>query len=83
LALEGKFDLIRDEHLDPLALKFQSDLKTNLPKLDLNVKGILTGKMFYADDALKAGFINAIGTEIQAIEKIKELAAVQSFINNN
>lgn len=82
LATDGKYELIREELLDPLALKFQSDLKTNLPNLDLNVPGILTGKMFYAEAALKHGLINAIGTEKQAIEKIKELAAVQSFINN-
>ena len=82
LALEKKYEAIREEHLDPLALKFQHDIKTNLPKLDLNVEGILTGKMFYADDALKHGLIDEIGNENQAIEKIKELAAVQEFNNN-
>lgn len=83
LALKGKYEAIREEHLDPLAIKFQNDLKTNLPKLDLNVPGIITGKMFYAEAALEHGLIDAIGNEQQAIKKVKELAAVQSFINNN
>lgn len=83
LAMEGKYDLIKTEHLDPLALKFQEDIKTNLPNLDLNVPGIITGKMFYAEDALKHNIIQEIGTEKRAVEKVKELAAVHTFMNIN
>lgn len=81
-ALKGEYEKIREEHLDPLAIKFQNDIKANIPNLDLNVPGIITGKMFYAEKALEHGLIDGIGNEHQAIEKIKELAAVQSFINN-
>ena len=83
LAMEGKYDLIRTEHLDPLAIKFQTDIKTNLPKLDLNVDGIITGKMFYAEEALQHGFIQEIGNEQRAVERLKELAAVHTFMNIN
>jgi len=83
LAMEGKYKLIKEEHLDPLALKFQDDIKSNLPKLDLNVEGIITGKMFYADAALEHGFIQEIGNMQRAVEVVKELAAVHTFMNNN
>ena len=82
LAMEGKYELIKKEHLNPLALKFQDDIKSDLPKLDLNVEGILTGKMFYAEDALEHGFIQEIGNEQLAVERLKELAAVHTFMNN-
>ena len=81
LALKGDYEQIKKEHLNPLAIKFQEDLKSNLPKLDLSVPGIITGKMFYAEEALKHGIIDEIGNEQRAIEKIIELAAVQNFNN--
>ena len=81
LAMKGKYKLIKKEHLNPLALQFQSDIKSDLPKLDLNVEGIISGKMFYAEDALKHGFIQEIGTINRAVEKVKELAAVHTFMN--
>lgn len=83
LALKGNYELIRKEDLNPLAVKFQEDLKSNIPKLDLSVPGIITGKMFYAEDALKYGIIGEIGNDQRAIEKIIELAAVQNFNLNN
>lgn len=83
LAMEGKYDLIKKEHLDPLALRFQADIKTDLPKLDLNVPGIISGKMFYAEEALQHGFIQEIGNLDRAVQVLKELAAVHSFMNIN
>ena len=82
LALEGEFDLIRKEHLNPLAIKFQERVKADLPGLNLNVKGIISGRMFYADQALEHGLIHGIGRFDQAVDKLIELAAVQEIMNN-
>ena len=83
LALKGDYKLIKTKHLNPLAIKFQNDMKSNIPKLDVTVPGILTGEMFYAEDALEHGLINEIGNDQRAIEKIIELSAVQNFNTNN
>ena len=81
LALEGKYDLIKAEMLSPLARKFQNDVKAHRPNLKLDVPGLLNGKMFYAEEALQYGLIDGIGTLPDAIEKVRELAAVNIFMN--
>lgn len=82
LALEGKYKEIKKEHLNPLAIKFQETVKADLPNLKLDVEGIISGKMFYAEDAVKYGLADSIGDLDQAIEKLKELAEVQDFMFN-
>lgn len=82
LALEGKYELIKKEHLNPLAIKFQETVKSDLPKLNLEVEGIISGKMFYAEEAVQFGLINSIGSFEKAIEKLTELAAVQTIMYN-
>ncbi|MFI1771004.1 S49 family peptidase [Thalassobellus citreus] len=82
LALEGKYELIRAEYLDPLALKFQEAFKAARPNLK-DVPGVLTGKMFYADEALDIGMIDAIGNIEYAVDQLKFLADARSFISTN
>lgn len=80
LAKEGKYDLIKSEVLDPLAQKFQNAVKTRREgKLDEKVEGILSGKVFFAEDALKNGLIDSIGSEQKAIDRCRELAAEATF----
>lgn len=80
LAKEGKYDLIKSEVLDPLAQKFQNAVKTRREgKLDEKVEGILSGKVFFAEDALKNGLIDSIGSEQKAIDRCRELAAAATF----
>jgi protease IV len=75
LALKGKYDLIKKEMLSPIARKFQSDVRTNRNgKINLTVKGILNGRMFYANDAVKYGLADEIGDFEHAIRRAKELA---------
>lgn len=81
-ALKGEYDLIKTESLDPLARKFQSDVKENRPNLKANEPGILNGKMFYAEKALELGMIDSIGNMEAAIEKVKELSG-SNFNNVN
>ena len=82
LALEGKFKLIRKEHLNPLAINFQNTIKTNRPNLKLDVEGIISGKMFYAEESVEIGLIDSIGNMELAIEKLTELAEVQQIMSN-
>ena len=79
-ALKGNYELIRKEALNPLAIQFQEHVKSNRPDLK-QIEGVLTGKMFFASDALKLGLIDSIGNIDAAIEKVKFLASASSFIN--
>lgn len=74
-ALEGKYDLIKSEELDPLAIKFQNTIKENrADKLKTDVQGILSGRMFFAEDALKYGLIDQIGSLESAVQLAQDLA---------
>ena len=80
LAKEGKYELIKSEVLDPLAQKFQQAVRERREgKLDEKVEGILSGKVFYAEDALKNGLIDSIGSEQKAVDRCRELAAAATF----
>lgn len=80
-ALEGNYDSLKSESLNPLALQFQNAVKANRPKLDLSIEGILNGRTFNADDALKYGLIDSIGNLQDAIEMIDVLSEIK--YNNN
>jgi protease-4 len=72
----GKYDDIKTEELDPLARKFQANVRAKRAgKLNEDIEGILSGKVFYAEDALKHGLIDSIGTLDRAVERVRELAA--------
>ena len=72
----GKYDDIKTEELDPLARKFQANVRAKrVGKLNEKIEGILSGKVFYAEDALKHGLIDSIGTLDRAVERVRELAA--------
>lgn len=81
LALEGKYELIKDEFLNPAAVRFQNHVKENRPGLNEGVEGILRGKMFFAEEALEHGLIDSIGSLPEAIDRVKFLAAARSFIS--
>lgn len=78
LALEGKYDMIKDEQLSPLAKRFQQEVKTNRKNLDLSVPGIINGKLFYAPDAKQNGLIDEIGDLSFSINRAKELSKKMS-----
>ena len=84
LALQGKYDMIKTEMLDPLAQKFQDVVKENMPGLNSEVKGILSGKTFYAQSAMDNGMINAIGDlnfSFQRARKIKQQRLINNYTN--
>lgn len=78
LALEGKYDMIKEEHLSPIARKFQAAVTAACPNLKAKVEGVLTGKMFDADTAVQNGMIDGIGSMDQAINR----AHIMSELNH-
>ena len=75
-AKEGKYDTIKKELLDPLAEKFQADVKQRRQgKLDEKVEGILNGRTFFAREALKHGLIDGIGNLQVAVQHVRQKAA--------
>lgn len=81
-AREGKFELIQNEHLSPLAQQFQSSVRAG--RLNLKEEtGVLTGKTFYATEALRLGMIDAIGNATMAFDKARALALRQQVSKLN
>lgn len=82
LALEGKYDEIEQEELSPLAIAFQNAVKANRQgKLNLEIPGLLNGRMFFADNAkdqalnAKAvGFVDEVGSIDLAVQLARDLA---------
>lgn len=85
LALQGKYDLIKTEMLDPLAREFQETVKENMPQLNLKQEGILSGKTFYAKEALQNGMIHAIGDldySISRARKLRQKRLINDYTNS-
>lgn len=77
LALEGKYDMIKEEMLSPMAKKFQNDVRAARPNLK-EEPGVLTGKTFGADKALEVGLIDSIGSFKQAMQLALMMAEMKS-----
>ena len=69
-ALEGQFNIIKEERLNPINEKFRADMQANRPNL---TEEHLTGKVFPAKDAIGT-FIDAIGTMGDAAAAVMKLA---------
>lgn len=81
LALEGKYDMIREEELDPLARAFQKAVKANRAgKLNTQAKGILNGKTYFAEEAQAVGLIDRVGTGSTAVEIAIAKSHAKQFI---
>lgn len=85
LALEGKYEMIKAEDLNPLALKFQETVKANRPNLKVETPGIISGKMFWANQALEYGLIDEIGSIERAVALSREVLTdytISSYLNS-
>ncbi len=80
-ALEGDYAEMEKFTLSPLAKKFQKDVQERLPKLNTKKEGILSGRMFYAEEALEDNLIHSIGNMDAAIEMVHRLAAGHELKN--
>lgn len=74
-ARKGEYDLIKNEELDPLARQFQEAVKRRRQCLDMEAKGLLNGRVFYADEAVKKGLADRIGSMEEAIALAKQFTA--------
>jgi ClpP class serine protease len=72
--LEGKYDQYRENVLDVINAKFLSTIKEY--RLNLN-ESALTGKIYFAPEAIKLGLIDQIGSLEMAIEEAVALALKQ------
>jgi protease-4 len=84
LALEGKYDMIKKNHLRPIALKFQGAVRAGRPNLK-EEKGVLTGATFDADTSLAYGMIDKIGSFADAMNMVDRLSTgsnLKSILNN-
>lgn len=69
--LDGKYDQYRENVLDVINAKFLSTVKEYRPDLD---DSALTGKIYFAPQAIELGLIDQIGSLHQAIEEAVTLA---------
>ena len=71
LVLDGNYDQYRKNVLDVINTKFLSTVKSNRANLDVST---LTGKIYFAPQAIELGLIDQIGTLEQAIEEAFTMA---------
>jgi protease-4 len=80
LAMEGNYEMIKEEMLSPMAKKFQNDVKAARPNLKAE-PGVLTGKTFGAEKALEVGLIDSIGSMKIAIDLATMLGEMNHYKN--
>lgn len=73
-ALEGNYDTIKKESLNPLAKIFIDAVKSNRAG-KITSDEIFTGKVYLAPDALKLGLIDEIGSFDVAVDRARQLTA--------
>lgn len=78
-ALKGNYAPIISEQLSPLAIMFQENVSSNR-NINTDVEGVLSGKVFYAKDAIKAGLVDEIGNFNDAVNKIRELNDARALL---
>ncbi len=70
--------MLREMHLAPMAQKFQAAVKAAHPNL-IEEEGVLTGRTFGAEDAVRLGMINKIGNLKEAMQIAQGLAEVSNY----
>lgn len=78
LALKGEYEMITQEMLTPIAIKYQNYVRAKRPNLKEKT-GVLTGKTFGAEDAIELGMIDGIGNLQDAVNIAKVLAELKQF----
>jgi protease-4 len=77
-ALEGNYDLIKEESLSPIAISFQNAVREACPNLKEET-GVLSGKTFTADKALEYGMIDAIGSMAKAEQWLRIMSEITHY----
>lgn len=80
---KGDDTLLINEVLTPLAKNFQQVVKENRPQIQTNAEGVLTGKTFFAKDALSLGLIDGIVPFESVVSLMEgEIKTRQAIINS-
>ena len=74
---KGK-EMLKKMHLSPMAIKFQEAVKAAHPNL-LEEEGVLTGRTFGTEDAIRIGMINKQGNMMEAMQIASALAEAYSI----
>lgn len=78
-ALDGNFQVIREQTLNPLNEQFTSDIRANRPDVRDDQ---LTGRTYFAEDVV-GSLIDAIGSMADAAQAVADLAAAQLDQNSS
>lgn len=78
LALKGEYEMITQEMLSPIAIKYQNYVRAKRPNLKEKT-GVLTGKTFGAEEAIELGMIDGIGNLQDAVNMAKVLVELKQF----
>ena len=78
--LEGKYDRIKKEMLSPLAVLFQDAVRASRPGL-IEEDGVLHGKTYMYQDAIRLGLIDGITTAAQLAKTAVSRSAAQEIRN--
>jgi protease-4 len=77
------YKAIRENYIDPFNEHFIQLVQRNRPALK-DEKGVLAGRVFMANEALRLGLIDSTGQTMgSAIAMVRELAATRNNTNNN
>ena len=76
--LDGKYESYQKNVLDVINSKFLSSIKTNRPAVD---DSTLTGKMYFAPEAIALGLVDEIGSLEYAISVATALAPVNTILS--
>jgi protease IV len=80
-ALEGNYDPMKKHILNPLADMFQETVRAYRGKKLLATEdGVLTGKLFTGQDAVRVGLADGIGTISDAVSMVFGLAEIKKFM---
>ncbi len=72
-ALKGEYDLVKELSLDPLATMFIDTIKANRPGAVASADTWNTGRVFFAEEAIKLGLIDGIADFDAALDILAEM----------
>ncbi len=83
-AMQGKYDQLRKEQLDPLNEAFLGSVQEfRGDKLDLKKEDVLTGKVYFGQNTIDFGLADEMGDFDYAVQRALQLAASQNNTDNS
>jgi ClpP class serine protease len=80
-AMEGDYEAIQTNMLDPLAIRFRDAVKANRKgKLNLSDESILEGKTYFPEEGKSIGLIDKIGDSMAAVLAVSAMAHARKIL---